>query len=80
MHSENLDTSNTTTDAAWGDPQLDRFYINMTPNAVTSLITRDDSTPRPALRDECAFRRRGPVAKRLPPDANRWKRLLETID
>ncbi len=55
------------------------FYINATPDAARPLITQDGST-RPARRDKSAFTTQGSVAKRLPPDANRWKRLLETID
>ncbi len=79
MHSEDLVTSNTTTDVAQGDPRLGRFYINAIPDAATSLITQGGLT-RPARRDKCAFTTQGSVAKRLLPDANRWKRSSITSD
>ncbi len=70
-------------DVARGDPQLGRFYNNMTPNAAISLITQNGPT-HPARRDKSAFTEQGPVAKRLPPQMpiagnDCLKRSIETI-
>jgi len=76
-------TSNIMADVARGDPQLGRFYNNMTPNAAISLITQNGPT-HPARRDKSAFTEQGPVAKRLPPQMpiagnDCLKRSIETI-
>ena len=67
MHSD-FNTSNAMTvdRCCSGDPRLDRFYNNTTPDAVTPLMTQGGLT-RPACRDRRAFIRQGPLAKRLPP-------------
>ncbi len=72
------------TDVARGDPRLDRFYNNTSPDAATRLITQGGST-RPTRRDKRAFTGQGPVVKRLPSQMSIagndcLKRLLETID
>ena len=68
------------TDLARGDPRLDRFYNNTTPDAATPLITQFGST-RPACRDKRTFTKARTSSQTVTAtDVNRWKRLLETTD